>query len=144
MKTWSSSLAETKHYDAAPVNNDNNNGVQVKGKIQTNFNGNDNNVIRRRRLTLDDDKRRCFGPLQLHRPERLQPSPPPPSTTRRLHLSPSSEACLDALQVDSVIFPVSSLEVYRKGCCKSMDDRMHPNSSTTDVDMQNVEWPTFH
>ena len=146
IKTWSSSLAETKHYDAAPVNNDNNNGVQVKGKIQKNFNGNDNNIIRRRRLTLDDDKRRWYGPLQLHRPEQLQPSPPPHTTTRRrLHRSPSSEACLDALQdVDGVIFPVSSFEVYSKGCCKSMDDRMYPNSTTTDVDMQNVEWPTFH
>jgi len=147
MKAWSSSLAEPKHHDdAAPANNDNNNGVQVKSKIQTNFNSNDNNVIRRRRLTLDDDRRRWYGPLQLHRPERLQPSPPPHTTTRRrLHRSPSSEACLDALQdVDGVIFPVSSFEVYSKGCCKSMDDRMYPNSTTTDVEMQNVEWPTFH
>ena len=78
-----------------------------------------------------------------HHLERSQPPP----FRRRFHRSPSSEKCLEALNdVENVIFPVSSFEVYRKGCCSSnsVDDRINHNGSTMeDASMQNVEWPTF-
>lgn len=80
---------------------------------------------------------------QWHHLERSQPPPP---SRRRLHRSTSSEKCHKALNdIECVIFPVSSSEVFRKGCCSSsVDDRINHNGSTTeDASMHNVEWPTF-
>ena len=67
-------------------------------------------------------KKRRSGSLHLERP------------LRRSRSSASSGFALSALTLEGVIFPVSSFEVYNKGC---RVDRVNK----TPTDMRNSEWP---
>ncbi|KAL3756420.1 hypothetical protein ACHAWU_007691 [Discostella pseudostelligera] len=76
-------------------------------------------MIRRHTSTI---KKRSSGSFHLERP------------LRRSRSSASSGFALSALTLEGVIFPVSSFEVYNKGC---RVDRVNK----TPTDMRNSEWP---
>ena len=143
-KTLSSLLADLRNHDAVAADASRNDEVKhqvklsSKGQNRHNSGGNSNSVYMQHshRRHSHEDTRTSTGPLHLDRPSHF---PPNHNNHHRLHRSPSSEACLEALpDVENVIFPVSSFEVYSKGCCS----RVRPIGTRND-NMQNADWPTF-
>lgn len=135
-------LAESRHPATTTTTADsNNNDIKSHAQYQSclkHKNGNGINCRSPLPQSLDDKT----SSRPWHHLERSEPP-----RHRQLHRSPSSKKCIEALNdVEGVIFPVSSFEVYSKGCCSSrVEDRIITNYGTApEIDsMKNVEWPTL-